>query len=377
MGFLVFCSNNSKNGPVDDMINAANAMFEDAHLKFAIDKNRSIASGFSGGARFALFLALHSDVFEAVIACGAGQPASGDVSSAQDLLFCGIVGDEDFNFAEMFEFKAQLENLFISNNFSVFHGAHDWPPSAEIEQAMLWIRLQEMKQNKAPLDETIVNRYELFMDSLYATFISDGDLINATRALHNWQLGVAGLAPVNRPAGYLKRLEADQNYNSSMDEYKHVLATEVEKKQQFLDAFSLITLPVATAARPESWWQTEIDDLQDQAVKPKRFLASSARRLLSMLAVNGYYASRSMYESGRYEKAKVYTDIWILAEPDSRSAHLMSARLYILLNDPNKAVRALELAVDLGVAREEIKADSLFVRLADNKKFIELMNRDM
>ena len=53
-GYLVFCSNNSKNGPVDKMVEAVNAMYTDVHNKFSVNSNRQYVSGFSGGSRFAL-----------------------------------------------------------------------------------------------------------------------------------------------------------------------------------------------------------------------------------------------------------------------------------------------------------------------------------
>src|SRR5210317_1287822 len=36
-GYVVFCSNNSKNGPVDKMIEAVNALYADVHEKFSVN----------------------------------------------------------------------------------------------------------------------------------------------------------------------------------------------------------------------------------------------------------------------------------------------------------------------------------------------------
>ena len=53
-GWIVLGSNNSRNGPWNVVVNAWNAMLTDTHQRFAIDDERSYATGFSGGARAAV-----------------------------------------------------------------------------------------------------------------------------------------------------------------------------------------------------------------------------------------------------------------------------------------------------------------------------------
>ena len=73
-GWIVLGSNNSRNGPWNDVVNAWNAMLADAHQRFAIDDGRMYATGFSGGARVAVQIAAGCKCLAGVIANGAGFP---------------------------------------------------------------------------------------------------------------------------------------------------------------------------------------------------------------------------------------------------------------------------------------------------------------
>ena len=73
-GWIVLGSNNSRNGPWDVVVNAWNAMLTDTHQRFAIDNERSYATGFSGGARAAVRIAVACKCLAGVMANGAGFP---------------------------------------------------------------------------------------------------------------------------------------------------------------------------------------------------------------------------------------------------------------------------------------------------------------
>jgi len=73
-GWIVLGSNTSRNGPWDIMVNAWNAMLTDTHQRFAIDDERMYATGFSGGARAAVRIALGCKCLAGVMANGAGYP---------------------------------------------------------------------------------------------------------------------------------------------------------------------------------------------------------------------------------------------------------------------------------------------------------------
>lgn len=67
-GYIVVASNVSRNGPWEPSLEAARAMTQDVGERFSIDPARFYMTGFSGGARVAMQLALSSGKIAGVIA---------------------------------------------------------------------------------------------------------------------------------------------------------------------------------------------------------------------------------------------------------------------------------------------------------------------
>ena len=56
-GYILVCSNNSRNGPYDRNFEIAGRLFDQVLTEFAIDPDRIYTSGFSGGSRLASAIA--------------------------------------------------------------------------------------------------------------------------------------------------------------------------------------------------------------------------------------------------------------------------------------------------------------------------------
>ncbi|MCP5055033.1 MAG: hypothetical protein GY940_48150, partial [bacterium] len=71
-GYIVVCSNNSRNGPWEPISRAATAMWKDTLKRFRIDESRVSATGPSGGSRVASHFQyiIHRPI-AGVIGCGA------------------------------------------------------------------------------------------------------------------------------------------------------------------------------------------------------------------------------------------------------------------------------------------------------------------
>src|SRR5690242_7280808 len=111
-------------------INAWNAMVKDAQQRFCLDKHRVYITGFSGGARLAIFLAAQCQgCIAGVIAAGAGFPVGLDATKRSPLPISVTVGVDDFNFAEISELDQTLSKAGTNHLVEEFAGRHDWPPS--------------------------------------------------------------------------------------------------------------------------------------------------------------------------------------------------------------------------------------------------------
>jgi pimeloyl-ACP methyl ester carboxylesterase len=137
-GYIVAGSNNSRNGPPQVSLTAAQAMWTDIGKRFSINPKRIYTAGLSGGARIAMKVALDSDQIAGVIACSAGFPPGHRRSDLKFVVF-GTAGTEDFNYLEMRQFDQELSS---PHRVVIFEGGHTWLPSAVAIQAVEWLDLQ-------------------------------------------------------------------------------------------------------------------------------------------------------------------------------------------------------------------------------------------
>ncbi len=111
-GFILACSNNSRNGPIGDNFTAAEAMLRDVEERFTADQRRIYAAGFSGGSRFAMAFAVKDKRISGVIGCGAGLPNDRNFlpSVNSGFLYYGLAGTRDMNYLEMRDLSGFLSN---------------------------------------------------------------------------------------------------------------------------------------------------------------------------------------------------------------------------------------------------------------------------
>jgi len=150
-GYIVAASNNARNGPHAVSAAAAQAMSTDVSRRFAIDPKRIYLTGFSGGARVSLALALANDAIAGVIASGAGFHDSRPRENVRFAIY-GTVGVEDFNYLEMRE----MDRVLTSPHFlAVFPGGHTLPPDDVALDAIEWLEIDAMQSGRRGRDEAL------------------------------------------------------------------------------------------------------------------------------------------------------------------------------------------------------------------------------
>lgn len=153
-GWVVVGSNNSRNGPVNDSVKAAYAMFEDTQARIPVDARRLYATGFSGGARQSILIdQLCRRCLTGVIAVGAGYPPDRRPTAPVTFALFGAAGTDDFNFPEMKTLDATLARLGATHRFESFDGGHAWLPTELAAAAIEWMELQAIKSGLRPKDE--------------------------------------------------------------------------------------------------------------------------------------------------------------------------------------------------------------------------------
>ncbi len=146
-GYIVVCSNNSKNGPQDINFKIANRLFSHVFKVFSVDEKQMYLAGFSGGSRLVSSIAILTGNFSGVIACGAGLSGnsiySSYINSKKNFNYVGICGDEDMNYKEMVANSKFLKKIGLENTLYTFNGGHHWPSKKEINRAFRWLLMQK------------------------------------------------------------------------------------------------------------------------------------------------------------------------------------------------------------------------------------------
>jgi hypothetical protein len=153
-GWIVAASNTSRNGPWEVSARAATTMSGDVYRRFAVHPDRIYLTGFSGGARVALQIALAGNRIAGVIASGAGYPDARPRRSLPFLLF-GTVGLDDFNYIELRQLDRELRT---AHRVVFFDGGHTLPPPAVALEAVEWLELRAMAAGTRPADAPLVDR---------------------------------------------------------------------------------------------------------------------------------------------------------------------------------------------------------------------------
>jgi len=156
-GWIVVGSNNSRNGPWDLAANAWNAMQIDTHHRFSIDEERMYATGFSGGARAAVRIAVACKCLAGVMANGAGFPTDLAPSPQMHFVFFGAAGVDDFNYPELKNLQEPLTKAGINHRVQTFAGRHEWPPVSVATAAVEWMELNAIRAGKRPRDDGFIN----------------------------------------------------------------------------------------------------------------------------------------------------------------------------------------------------------------------------
>jgi len=158
-GYIVIGSNDSRNGPWEPIHAAQKALRREAKSRFSIHPRRSYATGFSGGSRAALSLALrHPRAFAGVISVGAVFTNAEPLPERSRLALYGLVGDADMAYPEHLRAERQLPGHGFTCWQEVFPGRHQWPPSEKYREAVEFMEIDAMRRKLIPTDEAFIRR---------------------------------------------------------------------------------------------------------------------------------------------------------------------------------------------------------------------------
>jgi dienelactone hydrolase len=372
LGYIVVCSNNSRNGlnwtTIADIFTT---FWDDVHNRFHVDEKRTFAAGFSGGSRLATTFATRCrGCLAGVIGCGAGFPGDIQPDPKTPFAYYGIVGVDDFNFGEMFELERRLSKFSAPYNFETFAGAHEWPPKESIERGLAWLSLQSIKSGASQPNKSFVEEQFNTRLNLAQGLLSNARFLDANRAFNSivrdFQ-GMVDLGSTSRKADELsKSSEVKKESSTEEDLYRRQLREAGEIRMLWMKPAEPDS---PQTGRPEA--STKLSQLRKTKEQPTDSKDRRlARRVLTHLTIESFETAQASLRKADYITALANYQLVKEIDPKNANVHYEIARVFALKGQKNNAIQSLQEAVSLGFKDvTRLKADEAFSTLAAEPKF--------
>ncbi len=382
-GWIVLGSNNSRNGPWDVVIDAWNAMQKDSHQRFAIDDERMYATGFSGGARAAIRIAVACKCLAGVMGNGAGFPVDLAPSPQMHFVFFGAAGVDDFNYPELKSLQEPLTKAGLIHRVQTFDGRHEWPPTSVATAAVEWMELQAMKTGKRPRDDGFIN-------ATWQQLLSEARTLEESKKYNEAYQLYLDLVASFKGLRDVAELETKVNQLGDSREVKAAIREEQAqiKKQRELQG-RLSTL-IAARDGAASINQSEdgfdagnlLPKILNDLRKQSKATEDSTQRRVARRVLDGLFVSLIEQGISLLQTEKNYSEsikplkLATEVNPDRPGAFFYLAWAYAANRDKKKSLQSLNTAVEKGFSDTAmITANKAFDSLRNDPEYQQIMAR--
>jgi pimeloyl-ACP methyl ester carboxylesterase len=376
-GFILACSNNSRNGPISENFAAAAAMLRDLGERFNADQGRIYTAGFSGGSRFALAFAVKEKRISGVIGCGAGLPNDRNYlpSGNSGFLYYGLAGTRDMNYPEMHDLTGFFgSRTRVVSYLRTFSGGHEWPDPRLITGAVEWLVLQAMNRKIIPADQSFLSYIEGKTQNLISTQLSAGNQVDATIYMRFAARDFRGTPFASRMTKLLADTEKSPEYQKAVRRWNKMAATEQEKKERYLSYLGEIVNSGSLPDTASAWWRNETRTLIRLRDKGNPENSQMASRILNFISILCYEQGASFYRNRLYPQASFLFEICTLSDSENQNNYYNLARSLTGSGKLKESVDALASAIDHGFnSRKTIESDPAFAKIRDNARFKAMM----
>lgn len=296
--YILVCSNNSKNGPIDVNLEIANRLFESVSTEYNLNPSELYISGFSGGARLASNIAVNSVAFQGVIACGASFNEM-DKFNLQEASFSyvGMVGDKDMNYHEMIQNEEWLNKMEVKNTLFISHQVHTWPSQKEMLRAFDWLEIQAYKNSIRKSNEITIKR--IYDENLkIADSLKERNEMISTITEYERCNAIYGNKEIKSIIATIKK---SKEYKSQIRTRDEIVVFENKITNLFLNQFDK-ELKVAQSEDNFKFWKIELKKLEEKKLRSNDIsVKNMVYRLQSMI-------NASVYEATQESKRKFKND---------------------------------------------------------------------
>jgi predicted esterase len=377
-GYVVVGSNNSRNGSWKVEAEAAQAMIEDTRSRLSIDDRRIYFAGFSGGARVASEIAERCKCAAGVLLNGAGFSLGAEPSRSAVFAVFAAVGDFDFNYPEVTRLDQKLEESGFPHRLRHFDGPHQWAPAEVMDEALAWLRLVAMKENRDPKDEAFVAVERAHAVTRAQAFHQSGDLYAAWREYRQAAATFDGLTEINEFRQGAASLASQKAVRDGSKREQLEFDEQDQLTAQISSGLAALRQISTTLADTLSQTEHQIIALRERAAHEKRpDQARVLRRAMAGILVEAMESGSERLEAKDVTLAKDYFLLATRADPDSTWALSRLAAARALGGDRKGTLEALRQAKeknkDSAAFTAWLQGEPAFAKLRTDPQFRALL----
>ena len=377
-GYILAGSNNSRNGSWKIESEAAQTMLLDSEKRVTIDGNRVYFAGFSGGARVAASLANLCKCAAGILLNGAGfRPRSSTTSEPPFAVFAAV-GTYDLNYSEVVRMDDELEKLRYAHFMHIFEGPHQWAPASSMDEALLWFRLQAMKNKPEIRDDSFAAAFVAQETQRAQAFEQSGDTYFAWKEYRQTARAVAGLADNSRLRAKADALEQDKAVRQAAKHEKQDFDDQDQLTRDISAELGALQENQANRAEIRSAVARKMAELHDRAELEKRpEKLRVLKRSIAAVMVQAVETGLERLDQNEPALARDYFELACEVDPDSAWAWGNLAKSKALLGDPKGTLEALRRAKSKSKVSAQLlewmKSEPAFAKLLGTPEFSAIL----
>ena len=365
--FILAGSNTSKNGtPWEDAQKIANVFFNDVQTHYYVNPQRIYCLGFSGGARIANALARNNGSITGVICAGAAAPAAQTNNPRDNYYFMALVGNADFNYVELKKYDlVDLAGHNIKHRLEVFDGKHEWPPLAKMDEAFLWMELNQMRKAPKEKNDSLINKALQVATRELQAALNKKEMIQAYECCRKTINFYENLGDLSYFINTYQNLTTNKEIDNALQKEEALWTKEDGLKKKYMDAVQ---------TQDANWWKKDIAAVNAKIKSAPKDEALMNKRVLSFLSLMMYMQATEFLKQRNTAGADYFSKLYLLVDPTNPEAHYIAAELSAIQANQADAIKFLNSAVKNGYTdKSKLENDDAFRNLKASAAFQKVL----
>lgn len=336
--YILLGSNDLRNGlSAAQTEKIVRTLISEVRTEYPINDKRIYLSGFSGGAKIAAMYGFNIPEIHGVAACGGSVLPNTKLDST--FCYVSLVGNCDFNYLDMQQTLATLDNMNQPFTSVIFDGKHEWPSAKIYETVFRAFDINAMHFGLMPTNVDWLKQVYNEMSDAVARYMSEGQFTKASEILMRIESWYGNIDGDIRLSTYAKNLNENPAFASQVKKIQELSIKEIRLRGQFISSVE---------NRDLDWWKTEVENFRRSIANPDQQVSITSKRLMAYLSMMTYSLANNDIISNDAEKAYKKLKIYELVDPENPGVYLMFARYYLMINDRTSMTEAYNKAIAMG-----------------------------